>query len=100
MNTEINKELSAIERKQQEILNSKERANRQKAKQVSEELGDNFANADAAYWYGFNDVYNEIAMAQMGDGDFVSVTAEINNELGIPLLDYKNFEFIKTPDPV
>jgi hypothetical protein len=89
---EINKELSAIERKQQEILNSKERANRQKAKQVSEELGDNFANADAAYWYGFNDFYNEIAMAQMGDGDFVSVTAEINNELGIPLLDYKNLD--------
>jgi len=92
---EINKELSAIERKQQEILNSKERANRQKAKQVSEELGDNFANADAAYWYGFNDFYNEIAMAQMGDGDFISVTAEMNNEaakLGISVLDYKNLD--------
>ncbi len=89
---EINKELSAIERKQQEILNSKERANRQKAKQVSEELGDSFANADAAYWYGFNDFYNEIAMAQMGDGDFISATAEVNNELGIPILDYKNLD--------
>ena len=89
---EINKELSAIERKQQEILNSKERANRQKAKQVSEELGDSFANADAAYWYGFNDFYNEIAMTQMGDGDFISATAEVNNELGIPVLDYKNLD--------
>jgi len=89
---EINKELYAIERKQQEILNSKERANRQKAKQVSEELGDSFANADAAYWYGFNDFYNEIAMAQMGDGDFISATAEVNNELGIPVLDYKNLD--------
>ena len=64
----------------QELLDSKERSNKKKAARIAKIMETASNNPDAAYWYGINDFYNDVAMTQMGDGDFVSIKGEIQED--------------------
>ena len=77
---EIKTEYDKLTTAQQEILNSKERNLKQREKNLNESLGVAAQNSEAAYWLGVNDFYNEIAMTQMGDGDYVSIEGELQED--------------------
>lgn len=77
---EIKTEYDKLVTAQQEILNSKERSLKEREKNLNESLGVAAQNTEAAYWLGVNDFYNEIAMTQMGDGDYVSIEGELQED--------------------
>ena len=77
---EIKTEYDKLVTAQQEILNSKERNLKQREKNLNKSLGVAAQNSEAAYWLGVNDFYSEIAMTQMGDGDYVSIEGELQED--------------------
>ena len=79
---EIETEYKKLVTAQQEILNSKQRSLKQREKVLNEKLGAAAQNTEAAYWLGVNDFYNEVAMTQMGDGNYVILgEKDINEQL-------------------
>ncbi|WP_187469132.1 hypothetical protein, partial [Escherichia coli] len=77
---EIKTEYDKLVTAQQETLNSKERSLKEREKNLNKSLGVAAQNTEAAYWLGINDFYNEIAMTQMGDGDYVSIEGELQED--------------------
>ena len=78
--SEIKTEYDKLITAQQETLNSKERSLKEREKNLNKSLGVAAQNTEAAYWLGINDFYNEIAMTQMGDGDYVSIEGELQED--------------------
>ena len=94
---QLEKERINLTASRQEILDSKQRSTTQKAKNITEALGAAVRNSEASYWYGVNSFYDEIAMTQMGDGDYISIDGEIQEDGSIKydnldeqLAKYKN----------
>ena len=77
---EIETEYKKLITAQQEILNSKQRSLKQREKALNEKLGAAAQNTETAYWLGVNDFYNEVAMTQMGDGNYIILGEENINE--------------------
>ena len=113
---QLENEYSNLTTARQEILDAKQRSNTKKAANINEALGKAARNSEAAFYYGVNNFYNDLTMTQMGDGDFISIKGEIQddgkikyNDLENQLAKYKNktikdedgknvdaFEYLKT----
>jgi hypothetical protein len=113
---QLEKEYSNLTIAKQEILDTKQRSNIKKAANINKALGNAARNSEAAFYYGVNNFYNDLTMTQMGDGDFISIKGEIQddgkikyNDLENQLAKYKNktikdedgknvdaFEYLKT----
>ena len=76
----LEEEYTSLAVARQELLDSKERSNKKKAARIAQVMEAGSNNPDAAYWYGINDFYNDLAMTQMGDGDFISIKGEIQED--------------------
>ena len=91
---EIKTEYDKLITTQQEILNAKERNLKEREKNLNESLGVAAQNTEAAYWLGVTDFYEEIAMTQMGDGDYIDVQGDyILNDFGqVVGINYDNLD--------
>jgi hypothetical protein len=94
---QLEKEYSNLTIAKQEILDTKQRSNVKKAANINKALGNAARNSEAAFYYGVNNFYNDLTMTQMGDGDFISIKGEIQdngkikyNDLENQLAKYKN----------
>lgn len=76
----LEQEAKNLTEAKQNILNSKQKSNTKKAQAINNALGEAARNSKAAYWYGVNNFYNEVAMTQMGDGDFVTVDGTLQED--------------------
>ena len=86
---QLEEEYSNLAIARQEILDAKQRSNTEKAANINKALGDAARNSESAFYYGLNDFYNEVTMTQMGDGDFISIKSEIQNDGSIK---YENLD--------
>ena len=77
---QLEEEYLALSSARQEILDTKQRSNIKKAANMIKALGAAVANSNASFYFGVNDFYNEVAMTQMGDGDFISIKGEIQKD--------------------
>jgi len=113
---QLEKEYFNLTTARQEILDAKQRSNTKKAANINKALGNAARNSEAAFYYGVNNFYNDLTMTQMGDGEFVSIKGEIQDDgkikyddLDNQLAKYKNknikneegesvdaFEYLKT----
>ena len=80
---QLEEEYIALSVARQEILDTKQRSNIKRAANMIKTLGAAVRNSNAAFYFGVNDFYNEVAMTQMGDGDFISIKGEIQEDNSI-----------------
>ena len=77
---QLENEYSSLTTARQELLDAKERSNTKKAANINKALGTAAQNSNASFYYGVNDFYNDLTMTQMGDGEFVSIKGDIQED--------------------
>ncbi len=80
---QLEQEYSNLAIARQEILDAKQRSNTEKAANINEALGKAARNSEASFYFGVNDFYNDLTMTQMGDGEFISIKGEIQEDNSI-----------------
>jgi len=89
----LQEEYNKLVEAQQGILNSKERNLKTREKKLNEALGKAARNNETAYWLGITDFYEDIALSQMGDGDYIDIQGDIVlDDFGQVQINYDNLD--------
>ena len=77
---QIEDQYNSVNKRREDLLNKRLKEDRSKIKELREELGENFVNLNAEYYFGLYDFYKNVAMTLMPkDGKFIVVDTKNKN---------------------
>ena len=77
---QIEDQYNSVNKRREDLLNKRLKEDRSKIKDLREELGENFVNLNAEYYFGLYDFYKNVAMTLMPkDGKFIVVDTKNKN---------------------
>ena len=77
---QIEDQYNSVNKRREDLLNKRLKEDRSKIKELREELGENFVNLNAEYYFGLYDFYKNVAMTLMPkNGKFIVVDTKNKN---------------------
>jgi soluble cytochrome b562 len=77
---QIEDQYNSVNKRREDLLNKRLKEDRSKIKDLREELGENFVNLNAEYYFGLYDFYKNVAMTLMPkNGKFIVVDTKNKN---------------------
>jgi hypothetical protein len=77
---QIEDQYNSVNKRREDLLSKRLKEDRSKIKNLREELGENFVNLNAEYYFGLYDFYKNVAMTLMPkDGKFIVVDTKNKN---------------------